>query len=96
MYVSQHARSQLSRRHDVADATIDRLESLPGAIGRHAIILQDVARATIGESAGDLIVAVVEDGEVITIMRRNAYQALSPRTLMVQSVTDIRVNPLTT
>jgi hypothetical protein len=88
--VSSHARSQLERRYHVNGVIVDRLEAIPGHPGRHAYLLEVVAHATIGDSSGDIIVAIVMDGEVITIMRRDQYQCMSPRTFSVDTLTDLR------
>lgn len=83
MFVNRHARYRLGERllPAEAEAIVARLEAEPGTPGLAAVILGRVAEARgdrrseveLRESNGDVIVAIVDEGEVTTVYYRRSW-----------------------
>lgn len=92
MNVSIHARGQLLGRMPAAEAVgiIAELEASGAPAGSEARIIRRLGeQRTDGQSNGDLLVAIIEKGTVVTCYWRRATQTLTAEQFRVDRLRDM-------
>lgn len=90
MIVSLHARGQLLSRLPsyVAVTIIRELEHSRAPEGSEARIVRRTSYMTDGQSNGDVVVAIIVDGEVRTVYFRRSTQTFTPEAFRVERIVD--------
>lgn len=91
MNVSLHARAQLLGRMPAPEAVaiITELENAPAPLGSEARIIRRFGeQRTDGQSNGDVLLAIIEKGTVVTCYWRRGTQTFDAAQFRVSAITD--------